>query len=85
MEEPRNLPAKEVELVGIPLYGRDEEASGGKPCAGTSDHGSLAPSQRVECDFDEIWRKIIRPLLNTGFHVIIQAASQSGCPKRPDG
>ena len=78
MEEPRNLPAKEVELVGIPYMDEMKKrlvAAGPAPEHPTT--VLLAPSWGPNAILTKYGEKIIRPLLNTGFHVIIRPHPQS--------
>jgi hypothetical protein len=78
MEKLRDLPAKELVTVGIPYM--DEMKKRLDQAGPLADHPTtilLAPSWGPEAILTKYGEKIIQPLLDTGFHVIIRPHPQS--------
>lgn len=78
MEQLRDLPAKEIVLTGIPymdvMKQRLEEAGPVAPHPATI---LLAPSWGPEAILSKYGEKMIQPLLDTGYHVIVRPHPQS--------
>ena len=78
LEAARSLPAKEIELVGIPYL--DEMAKRVKEAGECPEHPRtvlLAPSWGKSAIFGVYGGKIIDVLLETGYHIIIRPHPQS--------
>lgn len=78
MEELRGLPAKELRMVGIPYM--DEMKKRLVEAGPAPEHPTtilLAPSWGPEAILTKYGEKMIQPLLDTGFHVIIRPHPQS--------
>lgn len=78
LEEIRNLPAKELELVGIPYM--DEMATRHEKAEPAPEHPRtvlLAPSWGPSALFSVYGSKIIDVLLKTGYHVVVRPHPQS--------
>jgi len=78
MEQLRDLPAKEMEMIGIPYM--DEMKKRLVEAGPMPEHPTtvlLAPSWGPEAILTKYGEKIIQPLLDTGFHVIIRPHPQS--------
>ena len=78
MEKLRDLPAKEMEMIGIPYM--DEMKKRLDEAEPLPEHPTtvlLAPSWGTEAILTKYGAKIIQPLLDTGFHIIIRPHPQS--------
>lgn len=78
MEKLRGLPQKEVELTGIPYM--DEMKKRLTEAGPAPEHPTtvlLAPSWGPEAILTKYGEKLIQPLLDTGFHIIIRPHPQS--------
>ena len=78
LEEIRNLPAKDLYIMGIPYM--DEMAARLKKVGQVSKHEKtvlLAPSWGKSAIFSVFGGKIIEVLLKTGYHVIVRPHPQS--------
>lgn len=78
LEELRGLPSKEIVEVGIPYM--DEMKKRLVEAGPVGDHPTtilLAPSWGPEALLNKYGEKIIQPLLDTGFHIIIRPHPQS--------
>jgi len=78
LEKLRDLPEKELELIGIPYM--DEMKKRLTEAGPVPEHPAtvlLAPSWGPEAILTKYGEKLIQPLLDTGFHVIIRPHPQS--------
>jgi len=78
LEKLRGLPEKKLELVGIPYM--DEMRKRLMQAGPAPEHPTtvlLAPSWGPEAILSRYGEKLIRPLLETGFHVIVRPHPQS--------
>lgn len=78
LEDLRNLPEKEIELVGLPYM--DEMVSRLKASGPVGNHERtvlLAPSWGPSAIFSKFGGEIIGELLKTGYHIIVRPHPQS--------
>jgi hypothetical protein len=78
LEKKRNLPAKELELVGIPYMDSMRQKIKDAPKAGSSNTTVLlAPSWGPNSIFNKFGTKVLDELIKTGYDIIVRPHPQS--------
>lgn len=78
LEKMRNLPSKEIELIGLPYMDEMVKRLGKAPISeGKKRTVLLAPSWGPSAIFSRYGDRVIKALLETGYHIIIRPHPQS--------